>query len=70
MRRLEAVARRRSLVDSARSGSITGRRLARPAPHEEFWLSIYDSRIAGAEPRPTTTPLPLATLGERIARER
>ncbi len=70
MRRLEAVARRRQLVICTLGLDLPAIDWLAPRPTEEFWLSIYDTRIAGAEPRPTTTPLPLATLGERIARER
>jgi hypothetical protein len=70
MRRLEVVARRRQLVICTLGLDLRGTDWIAPRPTEEFWLSIYDSTIAGAEPRPTTIPLPLATLGEAIARER
>jgi hypothetical protein len=69
LRRLEAVARRRQLVLCALGLDlhvdwITAR------PTDEFWLTIYDSHIAGAEPRPARAALPFGSLGEAIARER
>ena len=39
-------------------------------PTDEFWLTIYDTRIAGAAPRPVRAPLLFGSLGEAIARER
>jgi hypothetical protein len=69
LRRIEAVARRRQLVLCAlgfdlRAAWIVAR------PTEEFWLTIYDTCVPGAEPRPAHAPLPLGPLGEAIARER
>ena len=69
LQRLEAVARRRQLVLCALGVDlhvdwITAR------PTDEFWLTIYDSHIAGAEPRPVRAALPFGSLGEAIARER
>ena len=68
LQRLEAVARRRQLVLCALGVDlhvdwITAR------PTDEFWLTIYDSHIAGAEPRPARAALPFGSLGEAIARE-
>jgi hypothetical protein len=70
LQRIEAVARRRQLVLCALGLDLRGADWIAPRPTEEFWLSIYDTRVAGAEPRRATTPLPFVTLGEAIARER
>ncbi len=67
LRRLEAVARRRQLVICSLGLDLRGADWIAPRPTEEFWLSIYDSRIPGAEPRPAAAPSPLASLGEAIA---
>ncbi len=68
LRRLEAVARRRQLVLCSLGLDLRGAGWIVERPTEEFWLSIYDTRIQGAEPRPASTPGGLATLGEAIAR--
>jgi hypothetical protein len=68
LRRLEAVAHRRQLVLCALGLDLRGADWIAPRPTEEFWLSIYDSRIEGAEPRPASPPGRLSTLGEPIAR--
>jgi hypothetical protein len=68
LRRLEAIARRRQLVVCALGVDLRADWLVE-RPSEEFWLSIYDSRIEGAVPRPSSGgPRTLALLGERIAR--
>ena len=48
LRRLEAVARRRQLVLCALGLDLRGVDWIAERPTEEFWLSIYDSRIEGA----------------------
>jgi methyltransferase family protein len=70
MARLEAVARRRDLVICSLGLDLRGFDWIVERPSEEFWLSIYDTRIPGAAPRPAQPPLALAALGEVIARER
>jgi hypothetical protein len=70
LRRLEVVARRRQLVVCALGIDLRGADWLAPRPTHEFWLSIYDSQIRGAAPRPRRAALPLAKLGEAIARER
>ena len=70
LRRLEAVARRRQLAVCALGLELRGADWLVPRPTHEFWLSIYDSQIPGAAPRVRRAPLPLAALGEAIARER
>ena len=67
LQRLEAVARRRQLVICALGLDLRGAAWLVERPSEEFWLSIYDSRIEGAEPRLATPQEALATLGEPIA---
>jgi precorrin-6B methylase 2 len=67
LRRLEAVARRRQIVICTLGLDLRGADWIAPRPTEEFWLSIYDSRIPGAEPRRAGAPSPLAGLGEAIA---
>jgi hypothetical protein len=69
LRRLEAIARRRQLVVCSLGLDLRGADWLAPRPTDEFWLSIYDSQIPGAAPRPARLALPLATLGEAIARE-
>jgi hypothetical protein len=70
LRRIEAVARRRQLVLCSLGLDLRGADWFVERPTEEFWLSIYDTRIAGAEPRPASAPSPLGALGEAIASER
>ncbi|HTB73290.1 MAG TPA: methyltransferase domain-containing protein [Polyangiaceae bacterium] len=70
LRRLEAIARRRQLVICTLGLDLRGADWIAERPTEEFWLSIYESRIPGAVPRPPGSPSPLAALGEAIARER
>ncbi len=70
LRRLEAVARRRQLVICTLGLDLRGADWIAARPTEEFWLSIYDSRVPGAVPRPPGSPSPLAALGEAIAAER
>ncbi len=70
LRRLEAVARRRQLVICTLGLHLRGVDWIAERPTEEFWLSIYESRIPGAVPRPPGSPSPLAALGEAIACER
>ena len=48
LRRLEAVARRRQIVVCALGLDSSGADWIAERPSEEFWLSIYDSRIPGA----------------------
>ncbi len=66
VRRLEAVARQRQIAICTlgldlRADWMTER------PSDEFWLSIYDTRIRGATPR-AMGPLPeLSALGDAIA---
>ena len=67
LRRLEAVARRRQLVICSLGLELRGVDWLAARPTEEFWLSIYDSRIPGATPRPPGSPSPLGALGEAIA---
>jgi precorrin-6B methylase 2 len=69
LQRLETVARRRQLVLCALGLDLRADWIA-ARPTEEFWLTIYDTRIAGAAPRLVRAPLPFGSLGEAIARER
>jgi hypothetical protein len=69
LQRLETVARRRQLVLCALGFDLRADWIA-ARPTEEFWLTIYDTRIPGAAPRPVRAPLPFGSLGEAIARER
>jgi hypothetical protein len=69
LQRLEMVARRRQLVLCALGFDLRVDWIA-ARPTDEFWLTIYDTRIAGATPRPLRAPPPLGSLGEAIARER
>ncbi len=66
MGRLEAVARRRDLVVCALGLDLRGFGWLAERPSDEFWLSIYDSRIPGATPRAAARS-PLAAAGEAIA---
>ena len=77
MRRLEAVARRRQLVICALGLELRGFDWIAERATEEFWLTIYESRIPGAAPRTAVRAGladalggPLAGLGEAIARGR
>jgi hypothetical protein len=70
MRRLEAVARRRQLVICALGLELRGFDWIAERPTEEFWLSIYDTRISGATRRPQGDQAHLAAAGEAIARGR
>ncbi len=70
LRRLEGVARRRQIVICSLGLDLRGANWIAERPSEEFWLSIYESRIPGAIPRPPGSPSPLAALGEAIAAER
>jgi hypothetical protein len=68
LRRLEAIARRRQLVLCALGLDLRADWIA-PRPTDEFWLTIYDTCIPGAEPRAAAQAPPgLASLGEAIAR--
>lgn len=70
MERLRAVAQRRDLVLCALGLDLRGVDWITARETGEFWLSIYDSRIPGAEPRPLRPSLLFASPGEDIARER
>jgi SAM-dependent methyltransferase len=67
LRRLEAVARRRQLVLCSLGLDLRADWIVE-RPTDEFWLSIYDTRIDGAEPRPASPPGALSAVGEAIAR--
>jgi hypothetical protein len=67
MQRLEDVARRRDLVICTLGLDLRGFAWLRERPSDEFWLSIYDTRIPGARARPAATS-GLADAGEAIAR--
>ena len=66
LRRLEAVARRRQLVICSLGLDLRGADWIAPRPTEEFWLSIYDSHIPGAEPRPSGLPRPSRASDKRL----
>jgi hypothetical protein len=68
MRRVEAVARRRDLVLCALGLDLRGVDWIVERPGDEFWLSLYDTRVPGAAPRPARAASPLADAGEPIAR--
>jgi hypothetical protein len=68
MRRIEAVARRRDLVLCALGLDLRGFDWIAERPGDEFWLSLYDTRIPGAAPRPARAASPLAAAGEAVAR--
>ena len=70
LQRLEAVARRRQLVLCTLGLDLRGADWFIERPGDEFWLSIYDTCIPGAEPRPASPPPPFTALGEAIAGER
>lgn len=69
MDRLSAIARRREVVvcslglDLLRWDFLVERR------SEEFWLSIYDSRVLGAVARGDRRVVELGDCAERVARE-
>jgi hypothetical protein len=68
MRRIEAVARRRDLVLCALGLDLRGIDWIAERPGDEFWLSLYDTRIPGAAARRARAPSPLAAAGEPVAR--
>jgi len=68
MARLEAVARRRQIVVCALGLDLRAFRWLRERPGDEFWLSIYESDVPGAEPRAAPAESALAAAGESVAR--
>jgi hypothetical protein len=69
LRRLEAVARRRQIAICTLGLDLRAHWMAE-RPSDEFWLSIYDTRISGATPRPAASLPELSALGDAIARGR
>lgn len=68
LERLRAVAQRRQLVVCALGFDLRGHDWLAPRPTDEFWLSIYDTRIEGAKPRPPVRPALAREPAETIAR--
>ncbi len=69
MGRLLAVARRRDIVICSLGLDLRGWEFIAERPTQEFWLSIYDSRIPGAAPRSPRPPRELGPSAERVAGE-
>lgn len=69
MQRLLAIAEHRDIVICALGLDLRGWDLIVERPTQEFWLSIYDSRVPGAAPRAQRAPLELGPAGGRVARE-
>ncbi len=70
MRRLLSVAQRRDIVVCALGLDLREWDFLTERPTQEFWLSIYDSRVPGAVRRAPRPPLPLGPESDDVARER
>jgi hypothetical protein len=69
MRRLRSVAERRDVVICSLGLDLRGWDFVVERATQDFWLSIYDSRIPGASPRAARAAVELGEAGERVARE-
>ena len=69
MRRLRCIAERRDVVICSLGLDLRGWDFVAERATQEFWLSIYDSRIPGAAPRAPRAAVELGEAGERVARE-
>jgi hypothetical protein len=70
MQRLQAVAARRAIVVCTLGFDLRGIDWLKEREMTSFWLSIYDSRMPGAEPRVPCPALPLGPFGDDVAGER
>lgn len=69
MEKVEAVARRRTLVVCALGLDLHRFAWLEPRPSSSFWLSLYESRCPNAEPRSARAPAVSRALAELIASE-
>lgn len=69
MRKIEAVARRRTIVVCALGMDLDRIPWLEQRPGASFWLTLYESRCPGAAPRPPRSPAFSLALGEIIAGE-
>lgn len=69
LRKVEAVARRRTVVICALALDLHRVAWLEPRPSDSFWLTLYESRSPGAAPRPVRPPPFSPALAELIATE-
>lgn len=70
MRKVEAVARRRTIVVCALGIDLDRHPWLALRPGASFWLSLYESRCPGAAPRPIRSAAFSLALAEVVANER
>jgi hypothetical protein len=69
MQRVEAAARRRSLVICSLGLDLSAYPWLEERKTDELWLAVYDSRFPGVPPRPAGQPAPLGAAAEFVASE-